>query len=163
MSSTTTAPGLGPPADSDVLRTGSKPAARTAASTAGTRSTWRGASTSRALPAPALAPSLAALLVLLGMLGTLLGMMATLRGTGLALGSSTAYERGLPLNAQLGSMGLPVLGDSPQIEIDLVASTAPPFDPGELGAAVAAPAIANALFSATRLRLRRLPLLSGGL
>lgn len=84
-------------------------------------------------------------------------------GTGLALGSSTAYERGLPLNAQLGSMGLPVLGDSPQIEIDFVASTAPPFDPGELGVAVAAPAIANALFSATRLRLRRLPLLSGGL
>src|SRR5690606_11445655 len=38
-----------------------------------------------ALPAPVLAPSLAALLVLLGMLGTLLGMMATLRGTGLAL------------------------------------------------------------------------------
>ena len=33
----------------------------------------------------------------------------------------------------------------------------------ELGVTVAAPAIANALYSATGLRLRRLPLLSGGL
>jgi isoquinoline 1-oxidoreductase beta subunit len=84
-------------------------------------------------------------------------------GTGLALGSSTTYEQGLPLNARIGSMGLPVLADCPEIEIDFVASTSPPFDPGELGVAVAAPAIANALFSATGLRLRQLPLLSGGL
>ena len=60
-------------------------------------------------------------------------------------------------------MGLPVLAGCPEIEIEFVASSAPPFDPGELGVAVAAPAIANALFSATGLRLRRLPLLSGGL
>lgn len=84
-------------------------------------------------------------------------------GTGLALGASTGYERGLPVNGRLGSMGLPVLADCPEIEIDFVASNAPPFDPGELGVAVAAPAIANALFSATGLRLRQLPLLSGGL
>ena len=42
-----------------------------------------------ALPGPALAPSLAGLLVLLGMLGTFLGMVLTLRGTGLALESAT--------------------------------------------------------------------------
>lgn len=42
-----------------------------------------------ALPAPALAPYLVGLLVLLGMLGTLLGMMATLRGTGSALQSAS--------------------------------------------------------------------------
>jgi isoquinoline 1-oxidoreductase beta subunit len=51
-------------------------------------------------------------------------------------------------------------GDCPQVEVDLIASEADPFDPGELGVAVAAPAIANALFSATGLRLRRLPLAS---
>ena len=56
------------------------------------------------LPAPALAPSLSALLVLLGMLGTLLGMMATLRGTGLALGSA------LDLEAIRGSLSTPVHG-----------------------------------------------------
>ena len=37
------------------------------------------------------------------------------------------------------------------------------FDPGEIGVPPVAPAVANALFSATGLRLRRLPLLSGGL
>jgi len=41
------------------------------------------------LPGPAMAPSLAGLLVLLGMLGTFLGMVFTLRGTGLALESAT--------------------------------------------------------------------------
>ena len=57
-----------------------------------------------ALPAPVLAPSLAALLVLLGMLGTLLGMMATLRGTGLALDSA------LDLAAVRDSLATPVRG-----------------------------------------------------
>jgi hypothetical protein len=42
-----------------------------------------------ALPGPALAPYLAGLLVLLGMLGTFVGMVLTLRGTGLALESTT--------------------------------------------------------------------------
>ncbi len=41
------------------------------------------------LPGPALTPYLAALLVLLGMLGTFAGMIVTLKGTGLALESAT--------------------------------------------------------------------------
>ncbi len=57
-----------------------------------------------ALPAPTLAPYLAGLLVLLGMLGTLLGMMATLRGTGMALESAT------DLQAIRGSLAAPVKG-----------------------------------------------------
>ncbi len=81
-------------------------------------------------------------------------------GLGLALGSATAYADGLPLIGRLGLLGLPLLGDCPQIEVDFVESEAEPADPGELGVAVAAPAIANALFSATGLRLRKLPLLS---
>jgi hypothetical protein len=44
------------------------------------------------LPGPALAPYLAGLLVLLGMLGTFLGMVLTLRGTGLALDSATDLQ-----------------------------------------------------------------------
>ncbi|MEW9571874.1 DUF802 domain-containing protein [Rhodanobacter sp. Si-c] len=56
------------------------------------------------LPAPALAPYLVGLLVLLGMLGTLLGMMATLRGTGLALESAT------DLDAIRSSLAAPVKG-----------------------------------------------------
>jgi len=84
-------------------------------------------------------------------------------GIGLALGSSTGYEQGLPTAGRLAALGLPLLADCPEIEVEFIASEAEPFDPGELGVAVAAPAIANALFSATGLRLRRLPLLSGGL
>ena len=56
-----------------------------------------------------------------------------------------------------------MLGDCPAIEVDFLESDADPFDPGELGVAVVAPAIANALYSATGLRFRRLPLLSDGL
>ena len=81
-------------------------------------------------------------------------------GIGLALGSSTSYVQGLPVNGRLGALTLPLLGDCPAIEVEFVDSTADPADPGELGVAVVAPAIANALFSATGLRFRSLPLLS---
>ena len=84
-------------------------------------------------------------------------------GIGLALGAATDYERGLPTAGRLAELNLPFLEDCPEIEVSFIASDAEPADPGELGVAVAAPAIANALFSATGLRLRRLPLLSGGL
>ena len=81
-------------------------------------------------------------------------------GIGLALGSSTDYVDGLPVNGRLAALNLPFLADCPDIEVDFIDSDADPADPGELGVAVAAPAIANALFSATGLRFRRLPLLS---
>ncbi|OYW46164.1 MAG: xanthine dehydrogenase [Sphingomonadales bacterium 32-68-7] len=86
-----------------------------------------------------------------------------LYGLGLALGSGLEYERGLPAQRRLAALDLPTLADSPEILIDLIASDAEPFDPGELAVAPVAPAIANALHSATGFRLRRLPLLSGGL
>ena len=81
-------------------------------------------------------------------------------GLGLALGCSTGYEGGLPATGRLASLGLPVLADCPAIDVAFVASEAEPADPGELGVAIVAPAVANALFSATGLRLRQLPLLS---
>jgi isoquinoline 1-oxidoreductase beta subunit len=81
-------------------------------------------------------------------------------GMGLALGSSTAYAEGLPLTGRLGELGLPLLADCPAIEVEFIASGGAPADPGELGVAAVAPAIANALFSATGIRFRRLPLLS---
>jgi isoquinoline 1-oxidoreductase beta subunit len=84
-------------------------------------------------------------------------------GLSLATGSSVAYEEGRPVPARLAGLGLPTLTDCPEIVVEFLASDAPPFDPGELGAAVAPPAIANALYSATGVRFRRLPLLSEGL
>jgi len=84
-------------------------------------------------------------------------------GLGVALGNALAIRGGLPEAFDYGALGLPDLADCPELLVDLVPSDAPPADPGELGVAIAPPAIANALFSATGLRLRRLPLLSGGI
>jgi isoquinoline 1-oxidoreductase beta subunit len=84
-------------------------------------------------------------------------------GIGIALGNAVRMRAGLPDSTDYGALGLPVLEDCPEMRIEFMASEAPPADPGELGAVVAPPAIANALFSATGLRLRRLPLLSDGI
>lgn len=80
-------------------------------------------------------------------------------GMGLALGSSTSYAGGLPESGRLAALGLPLLADCPEIAVDFIDSNAAPFDPGELGVAAVGPAIANALFSATGIRFRRLPLI----
>lgn len=84
-------------------------------------------------------------------------------GLSLALGCASEYDEGRPVNNRLAALNLPTLADAPRISIELVESNAEPFDPGEIGVPAAAPAIANALYSATGLRFRRLPLLSGGL
>lgn len=81
-------------------------------------------------------------------------------GIGLALGASTTYVEGLPATGRLADLTLPLLTDCPTIEVEFIASDAGPADPGELGVAAVAPAIANALWSATGLRFRKLPLLS---
>lgn len=79
-------------------------------------------------------------------------------GLALARGASTPYSAGLPQSGRLAALALPQLADCPEIEVDFIEGDAPPFDPGELGVAVAAPAIANALFSAGGTRLHSLPL-----
>ena len=80
-------------------------------------------------------------------------------GVGLAAGQSPRWVKGMPQPARLAGLRLPTLADAPEIVVEFIASTAPPFDPGELGVAVAPPAIANALFAATGLRFRTLPLI----
>ncbi|MCW1383314.1 molybdopterin-dependent oxidoreductase [Novosphingobium sp. KCTC 2891] len=84
-------------------------------------------------------------------------------GLAQAIGGSTAYAAGLPQSARLAGLGLPLLADCPKVDVAFADSNEDPFDPGELGMVAVAPAIANALFSATGLRFRRLPLLSEGL
>lgn len=79
-------------------------------------------------------------------------------GMGLASGSSTDYAGGLPKTGRLGMLGLPQLGDCPEVLVEFIDGNDEPFDPGELGAVVAPPAIANALFSAGSVRLHHLPL-----
>jgi len=84
-------------------------------------------------------------------------------GIGIALGNPVKLRGGIPEVTDYEALGLPTLSDCPEMRIEFLASEAPPADPGELGVVVAPPAIANALFSATGLRLRRLPLLSDGI
>lgn len=81
-------------------------------------------------------------------------------GLGLANGCTTAYADGLPLTGRLGLLGLPLLADSPDIDVEFIDSEAEPFDPGELGVAAAVPAIANALFASGGMRVRSLPFVS---
>ncbi len=84
-------------------------------------------------------------------------------GIGIALGNPVRLRGGLPEVRDDTALGLPGLSDCPEMRIEFIASDTAPADPGELGAVVAPPAIANALYSATGLRLRRLPLLSDGI
>lgn len=82
-------------------------------------------------------------------------------GLGLAAGSSVRWAGGHPAPDRLAGLALPTLASAPEVVVEFVASDAPPFDPGELGVVVAPPAIANALFAATGLRFRALPLVAG--
>lgn len=81
-------------------------------------------------------------------------------GLTMALGCGLDYTEGLPHQQRLAALDIPTLAECPQVEVELVQSDAEPFDPGEIGVPAVAPAVANAFFSATGLRLRRLPLLS---
>jgi isoquinoline 1-oxidoreductase subunit beta len=84
-------------------------------------------------------------------------------GLAQALGASTDYEAGLPLARRLRDIDLPKLADVPEIEIEFIRSDAEPGGLGEIGVPVVAPALAGALFSASGVRLREMPLLSKGL
>ncbi len=84
-------------------------------------------------------------------------------GLAQALGASTEFEAGLPLARRLNDINLPRLADIPEIEIEFIRSVEAPGGIGEIGVAPVAPALANALYSASGVRLRELPLLSGGL
>ncbi len=80
-----------------------------------------------------------------------------------ALGGTTRWAAGLPTAGRLADLRLPLLADCPKVEVAFATSDAEPFDPGELGMVAIAPAIGNALFSASGTRFRRLPFLSEGL
>lgn len=77
-----------------------------------------------------------------------------------ALGASAPYKGGLPTRSMLGRMNLPRLADIGEVSVELIRSTAPPAGITDLAAPLVAPAIANALYTWTGQRLRRLPLLA---
>jgi isoquinoline 1-oxidoreductase beta subunit len=78
-----------------------------------------------------------------------------------AIGQATVAEpewiAGMPRARPLGRLGLPRLGDTPDIGVQLVSSADPPGGVSGLGTTVLAPAVANAIFAGSGKRLRTLP------
>ena len=70
---------------------------------------------------------------------------------------SPEFVAGMPRARPIGSIGLPGLRDTPQIIVEIIPSSDPPGGISGLGTTVLAPALANALHSATGKRLRSLP------
>ena len=79
-------------------------------------------------------------------------------GLAATIGDAVGFTRGLPDQPNFDGLALPRLRDMPEIEVELITSNEAPGGVAELAVPVAAPAIANAIFSATGKRLRRLPL-----
>lgn len=63
----------------------------------------------------------------------------------------------MPLARPIGGLGLPRLGETPQIAVEIVPSSDAPGGVSGLGTTVLAPAVANALYAATGRRMRSLP------
>ncbi|GAA4767113.1 xanthine dehydrogenase family protein molybdopterin-binding subunit [Stakelama sediminis] len=78
-----------------------------------------------------------------------------------ALGGSTGFTDNLADARGFADLNLPTLADSPEIQVEIIESGADPGGVGELAVPPVAPAIANAIQSATGVRLRDLPLTVG--
>ncbi|PZU10081.1 molybdopterin cofactor-binding domain-containing protein [Sphingomonas sp.] len=79
-------------------------------------------------------------------------------GLAAALGDAVSYTGGVVDQRMLADLRLPMLIETPEIAIELVESREAPGGVAELAVPVTAPAIANAIASATGKRLRTLPL-----
>lgn len=77
-----------------------------------------------------------------------------------AVGSATGITENVADVRDITELRLPTLADCPDVTVELIRSTAEPGGVSELAVPPVAPAIANALQSATGVRFRRLPLLS---
>lgn len=79
-------------------------------------------------------------------------------GVALATGCATRIERNLPTTRLFGDLALPTLATAPEVTVEFIPSTADPGGVSDLGIPAVAPAVANALRTATGARLRSLPL-----
>ncbi|MBV9883400.1 MAG: xanthine dehydrogenase family protein molybdopterin-binding subunit [Sphingomonadaceae bacterium] len=84
-----------------------------------------------------------------------------IHGISAATGKPLNIVRGVPDALSLGAYGLPNLRDAPEISVELMESEEAPGGVTELAVPVAAPAVANAYFSLSGQRVRRLPILIG--
>jgi nicotinate dehydrogenase subunit B len=89
---------------------------------------------------------------------------AIVQGLGGALFEAIHFENGRILNPHLLSYRVPRFSDLPRIEVvELDRKDQPAAGAGETPLTGIAPAIGNAIFSATRIRLRSMPLVPNGL
>jgi isoquinoline 1-oxidoreductase len=87
-----------------------------------------------------------------------------MQGLGGALFEAIHFENGRILNPHLADYRVPRLSDLPQIEVVLVdRKDQPSAGAGETPLTGIAPAVANAIFDATGVRLRSMPLAPAGL
>ena len=84
---------------------------------------------------------------------------AILMGLGAALRESIEFEDGVIQNASFGEYRVPRFADLPTLDIHLLdRPDLPSAGAGETPITVIAPAVANAVFQATGLRIRRMPI-----
>lgn len=84
---------------------------------------------------------------------------STVMGLGAALYEAVEFRNGIVTNSGLDKYQVPHIADSPQIEVPLVGDPEEPSTgAGEPGIVTVAPAVANAVFSATGRRIRELPI-----
>jgi isoquinoline 1-oxidoreductase beta subunit len=78
-----------------------------------------------------------------------------------ALAQATMAEpewvAGMPRARALGGIGLPVIGNVPEIVVEIIPSSGAPGGVSGLGTTVLAPAVANAIYAGSGRRLRSLP------
>jgi isoquinoline 1-oxidoreductase beta subunit len=80
-------------------------------------------------------------------------------GLAAALTGEQSWTGGMPDQRNFDGFGLPLLADTPEIEVHLMENGEAPGGVGEIAVPPVAPAIANAMFVATGKRFRQLPLL----
>jgi nicotinate dehydrogenase subunit B len=89
---------------------------------------------------------------------------ALVQGLGGALFEAIRFENGRILNPHLADYRVPRFSDAPQVEVVLVdRKDQPPMGAGETPLVGIAPAVANAIFNATGVRVRSMPMVPAGL
>jgi isoquinoline 1-oxidoreductase subunit beta len=74
-----------------------------------------------------------------------------------AIVASPEWVAGMPRARPIGGLGLPRLGDAPEIVVEMIPSSEAPGGLSGLGTLPVAPAVANAIHSGSGKRMRSLP------